>query len=184
MCLTDQCCPDTECWQQRRAVHWTDWDASLFPSLCCKLSSAETVSVRARVCAQMHFTQQGSLLGRGLGTTVAAEEQLSNLSSCLPEVVSLFFPNKLKLKEKKVTFPSPNWILLCLSLEITLSQFSFHYLHISYQKYVSLSLPKSVPHNRIHCPDFYVTATSNQGQRWQPANSLQPFKLKELGSLS
>lgn len=123
------------------------------------------------VCARVHFTQQGSFPGRGLGTTVAAEEQLSNLSPCLPEVFSLFFPNKLKLKEKEVTFPSPNWILLCPSLEITLSRFSFHYLHISYQKYTSLCLSKSVPLNRIHCPDFYVTATSNQGQCWQAANS-------------
>lgn len=114
----------TGCWQQRNALHWMDWNPSVFPSFCCKLFSAETVLVS--VCAHMHFTQQGSFPGRGLGTTVAAEEQLSNLSSCLPKLFSLLFPNKLKLKEKEVTFPSPNWILLCLSLEITLSQFSFH----------------------------------------------------------
>lgn len=133
---------------------WMDWDGSLSP-FCCKLFRAETVLVCECVCTYAFHTAE--LFSRQM--TVAAEEQLSNLSSCLPEVFSLFFPNKLKLKE--VTFPSPNWILLCLSLEITLSQFSFHYLHISYQKYTSFSLSKSVPLNRIHCPGFYVTATSN-----------------------
>lgn len=65
--------------------------------------------------------------------TIAAGQQLGNLMHGLPEVFHQFFPNKLKPqeKEREVTFPFPNWILACLSLEITLSRFSFHYLYIS-----------------------------------------------------
>lgn len=145
------------------------------------LKPFQCVSVRACECT---FCIIGRSADKGLRAIAAGEQQLSNLTPRLAEVFCLFFPNKLKLKEKEVTFPSPNSILLCLSLGITLSRFSFHYLRISYEKYASLSLSKSVPLNRIHCPDFYVPATSNQGQCWQAANFLQCYKMKELGSLS
>lgn len=84
---------------------YTGWTGTpLFFLPCAASCPVQRLFRCVRVCAQMHFTQQGSFPGRGLGTTAAAQEQLSNLSSCLPEVFSLLFPNKLKLKTKRSYF--------------------------------------------------------------------------------
>lgn len=121
------------------------------------------------------------------GTLEWLLQQRSTLAISHPacQRYSAYFFQQTKIQRKRSYFSIP-----LLNLTIPFIRNNSVSIFISLSPYfipeicLSLSLSKSVSLNRIHCPDFYVTATSNQGECWQAANSLQPFKLKELGSLS
>lgn len=126
------------CLLQRKIAHWVQRDTSLFAFFCSKLFSAETFSVCVCACKHTAFCAKRPF------QTVSLGQQLSNLTDCLPDMFCLFFPSKLKFKEKEREVHFPSRLNLSMLVIRNNSVLIFLSLSLYFIREICLSLPVKV----------------------------------------